>query len=410
LVCVILGERKMAGFLCIAMMKEPPYKIIMDVTEYEPDVWAETLLSPCHLLYYEGFTEPEAVQHSHLQHLRQSGIKAETGRYFAAPPDDVIKALVLVRDEIVKLKFGHEQEQQHDTNMVFNDYEADDFYEDNDNEIVKEEQRLYDLAKECTFASEKAFHLYHKSAQSGYPLAFIAMAHAYLNGWGVKRNVNIASKWLHKLQNNLEELNADQLIEVGELLHSLAMEYENGSDQAITDLKKAYQLNLQSAELGCELAYTSLACACLAGEGVERNLNAALEWAMREIEANIIYGYNHATTCFVEAGMKQQAEQLWKRCFKEQNVETIATSCLRVYKKQVLTDGISIDPDIEMLFNSLAERLTSYQKELGVSIYDEEIIWLSIRDTCIVCHIPISPETARKTEGKCPNCFIEELS
>jgi hypothetical protein len=131
---------------------------------------------------------------------------------------------------------------------------------------------------------------------------------------------------------------------------------------------------------------------------------------MREIEANIIYGYNHATTCFIEAGMKQQAEQLWKRCFREQAVGTIATSCLRVYKKQALAGSITIDPEIEMLFGSLAEHLTNYQKELGVSIYGEEIIWLTIRDTCIVCHVPISPETARKTEGKCANCFIKELS
>jgi hypothetical protein len=175
-------------------------------------------------------------------------------------------------------------------------------------------------------------------------------------------------------------------------------------------VKKAYQLNQQAAELGCDLAYTSLACAYLAGDSVEKNLNAALEWAMREIEAHIIYGYNHATTCFVEAGMKQQAEKLWKRCFKEQPIEMIATACLRTYKKQVLSGGISIDPDIEILFSSLVEHLINYQKELGVSIYEEEIAWLGIRDTCVVCHVPIPPETARKTEGKCANCFIKELS
>jgi hypothetical protein len=399
----------MAGFLCIAMMKEPPYKMMIGVTEYEPDVWAETLLSPCHLVYYEGFSDAEAILQQHLQQLRQTDIKAESGRYFSAAPDEVLKAFVLVRDKLSQ----HEQgvQAQHNTSLIFNDYATDDFYDDNDDEELKhEDERLYELAKECPFASEKAFHLYQKAAHLGYQRAYIALAHSYLNGWGIKRNVNIALKWLHKLQHNVDKLNTDERMEVGELLHNLATEYENGSDQIIPDLKKAYQLNLQSAELGCELAYTSLACACLAGDGVEKNLNAALEWSMREIEANIIYGYNHATTCFVEAGMKQQAEQLWKRCFKEQAVEIIATSCLRVYKKQVLAGSISIDPEIEMLFNNLADRLTKYQKELGVSIYDEEIIWLSVRDTCIVCHVPISPETARKTEGKCADCFIEGLS
>lgn len=107
--------------------------------------------------------------------------------------------------------------------------------------------------------------------------------------------------------------------------------------------------------------------------------------------------------------MKAQAEHLWKRCFKEQPIGAIATSCLRVYKKQVLADSISIDPDIEVLFSSLADRLANYQKEIGMSIYDEEIAWLGVRDNCEECHIPISPETARKTDGKCANCFIKEL-
>ena len=131
---------------------------------------------------------------------------------------------------------------------------------------------------------------------------------------------------------------------------------------------------------------------------------------MREIEANIIYGYNHATSCFLEAGMKPQAEKLWKRCFKEQAIDAIATSCLRTYKKQVLNNNIAIDPEIETLFSSLAECLDNYQKELGVSIYDDEIAWLKTQGNCIVCHIPISPETARKTEGKCVNCFISGLT
>jgi hypothetical protein len=399
----------MAGFLCIAMMKEPPHFITIGITEYEPDVWAETLLSPSHLLCYEGFNDPNAVESQYLQQLAKIGIKAKSGKAFIAAPDEVIKAFILVRDDFMQLK--REQEGNVGIPMTFGDYKTDEFYEHDDSESIKEENELlYDQAKECPFASEKSFLLYQKAAQLAYQPAYIALAHAYFNGWGIKRSVNTALKWIYRSLENINQLSADERAEVGELLHNLATEYENGSDQAIPDLKKAYQLNLQSAELGCELAYTSLACDYLAGDGIERNLNAALEWAMREIDANIIYGYNHATTCFVEAGMKPQAEQLWKRCFKEQPIGAIATSCLRVYKKQVLAGSIAIDPDIEMLFSSLAERLTNYQKELGVSIYDEEIAWLGVRDSCVVCHIPISLETARKTEGKCANCFIKEMS
>ena len=399
----------MAGFLCIAMMKEPPHFITIGITEYEPDVWAETLLSISHLLCYEGFNDPETIERQYLQQLEKTGIKAKSGKPFVAAPDEVIKAFIFVRDEYLRLQ--REEEQNNAGLVIVSNYESDDYYEQDNNDAFKEEnEQLYDQAKEFPFASEKAFLLYQKSAQLNYQPAYIALAHAYFNGWGIKRNTNTALKWLYRSLENLNQLNADDQAEVGELLHNLATEYENGSDLAIPDLKKAYQLNLQSAEFGCELAYTSLACAYLAGDGIEKNLNAALEWAMREIDANIIYGYNHATTCFVEAGMKSQAEKLWRRCFKEQPIGAIATSCLRVYKKQVLAGSIAIDPEIEMLFSSLAERLTNYQKELGVSIYDEEIAWLGVRDTCIVCQIPISPETARKTEGKCANCFIKELS
>jgi hypothetical protein len=402
----------MAGFLCVAMMKKPPYLIMVGVTEYEPDVWAETLLLPFHLLCYEGFREPKAIENQLLQQLMEVGIKAESGKTFLAKPDEVIKIFMSVRDEAIRIRRGEPKEEQDShtsISTVYSDYDSE--FEDSDIEEVKDEDELlYEQASGCDFASEQAFNLYQQAAQLGYQRAYIALAHAYLNGWGIKRNINAALKWIHKTLKDTKKLKSNEQSEVGELLHNLATEYENGSDQAIPDLKKAFQLNLQAAELGCDLAYTSLACAYLAGDGVEKNLNAALEWAMREIEANIIYGYNHATTCFVEAGMKQQAEQLWKRCFKEQSIEIIATSCLRVYKKQVLAGNIAIDSDIEKLFSHLADRLINYQKELGVSIYDEEIAWLNIRDTCIVCHIPILPETARKTEGKCTNCFIKGLS
>lgn len=396
----------MAGFLCVAMMKEPPYFITIGVTEYEPDVWAETLLLPSHLLCYEGFREPHAAEAQYLQHLMAIGIEAKSGKSLKAAPDEVIKAFIAVHDDILQ----QHREQQSEVRAL-NNSDDEEPYQYQEVEAEKNEgQIFYELAKESPFASDKAFYLYQQAAQLDYPRAYIALAHIYLNGWGVKRNVNNASKWIHKLLESLAQLNSNERAELGELLHSLATEYSEGSDQAIPDHKKAYQLNVKSAELGCELAYTSLAYAYLTGDGVEKNLNAALEWSMREIEAGIIYGYNHATSSFVEAGMKQQAELLWKHCFKEQAIEDLATSCLRVYRKQVLESGISIDPEIENLFTKIAAYLTNYQAELGVSIYDEEIEWLGICDTCLVCHVPIPPETARKTEGKCANCFIKELS
>lgn len=395
----------MVGFLCIAMMREQPHFITVGVTEYEPDVWAETLLLPSHLLCYEGFYKPKEVEEQLIKALLAIGIEAKSGKSFKASPDEVLKVFLKIRDDVL-----HSNEQQKTVviQTESEEYDTNDFLLDTF-EVKSQGEQFYDHAKELPFASEKGYQLYQQSANMGYQRAYVALAHAYFNGWGVKRNVNTALRWMQRGLENVEQLHTHDLMELGELLHNLATEYENGSDQVIPDLKKAHQLNLQSAELGCELAYTPLACSYLSGQGVEKDLNAALEWATREMEANIIYGYNHATTCFIEAGMKAQAEQLWKRCFKEQPIGAIATTCLRVYKKQVLADSITIDPEIEMQFSNLADRLANYQREIGVSIYDEEILWLGVRDNCSVCHIPISPETARKTEGKCANCFINEL-
>lgn len=398
----------MVGFLCIAMMKEPPYFMTVGVTEYEPDVWAETLLLSSHLLCYEGFHNPKQVEEQYIKALLDVGIEVKSGKSFKANPDEVLKVFLKVRDDVLHPN-PKEQAKTVVVQTETGDYSEDEFLLDVFEETKSQGERLYDQAKELPFASEKGYQLYQQSANMGYQRAYVALAHAYFNGWGVKRNVNTSLRWMQRALEDVDSLHSTERSELGELLHNLATEYENGSDQVIPDLKKAHQLNLQSAELGCELAYTSLACAYLSGQGAEKDLNAALEWATREIEANIIYGYNHATTCFIEAGMKAQAEQLWKRCFKEQPIGVIATTCLRVYKKQVLADSITIDPEIEMQFSNLADRLVNYQREIGVSIYDEEIAWLGVRDNCSICHIPISPETARKTEGKCANCFIKEL-
>jgi hypothetical protein len=99
----------MAGFLCIAMMKEPPHFITIGITEYEPDVWAETLLSISHLLCYEGFNDPETIEHQYLQQLEKTGIKAKSGKPFVAAPDEVIKAFIFVRDEYLRLQREEEQ-------------------------------------------------------------------------------------------------------------------------------------------------------------------------------------------------------------------------------------------------------------------------------------------------------------
>lgn len=360
----------MPGFVCIAMQKMQPYKIVVGVTELEPEIWIEELSPPGHLLCYEGFRDHVTLGTQLVGKLAEEGIIAEYGEAFSAKPVDVIRVFLLVRDDAIRLR--DKPVNNADSGLVGDFADGDEFSEAED-----EGKLLYDLAQKCEANRERAFRLYCQSTQTGYKCAYIALADAYLNGYGTVKDLTTASNWAIKLiQEGLGKFDAETKLKAGELFHNLATEYENGCDQTKPDTKKAFQLNIQSAKTGYSQAYTSLACAYLAGVGVAQDLNAALEWAMREIDAEIIYGYNHATTCLIQAGMKQQAEYLWKRCFREHPVENIATSCLRIYIKQISKRNISIDSDIREMFDSLAKCLGSYQEELGVTLYSKEIAWL----------------------------------
>ena len=74
---------------------------------------------------------------------------------------------------------------------------------------------------------------------------------------------------------------------------------------------------MQSAELGYGSAYFSLALAYLDKDGVKKDLNESLKCAVRDIESGGAHGYYIAADCLVEAGMKEQASDMWRRCFKE---------------------------------------------------------------------------------------------
>ncbi len=211
----------MAGYICIAMLEDPPYNMILAATEEEPEDWLEELPLPSHLLCYESFKDSKVILKQFIQRLKADGITVKVDKAFSALPHQVIRAFIEIRDE-----------------AVINDPLVKDMDDDEDDD---EGARLYDL------------------------------------GW----------------------------------------EYDQGSNKIIPDLKKAFKWYMQSAELGYSPAYFSLALAYFHGNGVKKDLNESLKWAMREIESSGIYGYYVAADCFVEAGMKEQASDMWRRCFKE---------------------------------------------------------------------------------------------
>jgi hypothetical protein len=358
-----------SGFVCIAMQKLQPYKIVISVTELEPDAWIEQVSPAAHLLCFEGFREHAAIGVQFKRKLADIGIVADYGKAFIANPVDVVRAFLSIRDALIRARSVSKDNLQSE----FDSVGIDEYTEEED-----EGSLLYEMAKKYQPESVKAFNLFRQSAQSGYKPAFISVASAYLFGLGISKDIIAATNWATKLfTEDLEQFDSHSKLETGELFHSLAVAYENGSEQSLIDPQKAFNLNLQSSQLGYTPAYTAIANAYLTGEGVERDFIIALEWAMREIDVGIIYGYNHATTCFIKTGMKQQAEFLWKKCFNEQSIENIAVSCFRIYLNQITSRAISIDPEIRLSFKSLANCLSNYQQELGATLYDRQIAWLT---------------------------------
>ncbi|MEI6268218.1 MAG: hypothetical protein WCP01_04995 [Methylococcaceae bacterium] len=250
----------MAGYICIAMLEDPPYNMILAATEEEPEEWLEGLPLPSHLLCYENFKDSNVILKQFIQRLKVDGVTVKADKAFSASPHEVIRAFNVIRDEAVI-----------------------------NNQLVK----------------------------------------------------------------NMDDEDDDE----GERLYDLACEYENGSNKVIPDLKKAFKLLMQSAELGYEPAYYSLSIAYLKGYGVKKDLNESLKWAMREIENGGAFGYEIAVECFVEAGMKEQASDMWRRCFKEKSPEEIQI-VLRTYARHASEGFVEQvhTKKIAKLFGAVAEK------------------------------------------------------
>ena len=255
----------MAGYICIAMLEDPPYNMILAATEEEPEEWLEELPLPSHLLCYESFKDTKVILKQLIQRLKVDGITAKADKAFSASPHEVIRAFNVIRDE-----------------AVINNQLVDDMYEDEDGEG----ERLYDLARE----------------------------------------------------------------------------YKNGSNNGISDLNKAFKLFLQAAELGYGSAYLSLAMAYSRGNGVKKDLNESLKWAMRDIERGGVYGYCLAADCFIETGMKEQASDIWRRCFKELTTDEIQ-NILGTYARHAsegLVEQVHTS-QIAQLFGAVAEQESDRQ-------------------------------------------------
>lgn len=158
----------------------------------------------------------------------------------------------------------------------------------------------------------------------------------------------------------------------GERLSNLADEYANGSLKVIKDPKRAFELYKQSAELGYPSAFLNLSWSYRYGNGVKKDLNAALQWAHKCIEPTMddtirLWGFSNAAQCFLEAEMCGEAEQTWRRCFTEMedafhDRHTTAVVILGLYALDVASLNMpAVHPvGISMLFPVVVEDIRKH--------------------------------------------------
>ena len=120
---------------------------------------------------------------------------------------------------------------------------------------------------------KKSFQWYLKAAEQGISSAQFYIGYFYANGYGVKKNLNLAFKWY---SNAAEQDNPAAL-------NNLAICYEYGKGTKI-DLTKAIYYYEESAKLGNIKAQKNLALCYKMGTGVECSPSKVFYWTLKAAE------------------------------------------------------------------------------------------------------------------------------
>ncbi len=91
----------MTGYICIAMLEDPPYNLIVAATANEPKDWCATLPLPSHLLCFKAFKNSDIIFKQFIQRLKANEVSVKTDKAFPAQPHEVIRVFNQVRDEAI---------------------------------------------------------------------------------------------------------------------------------------------------------------------------------------------------------------------------------------------------------------------------------------------------------------------
>lgn len=159
----------MTGYVCIAMLEDPPYNMIVAATNDKPEEWLDALPLPSHLLCYELFKDPDEIVKQCLKQLKAEGVNAKTGKAFSASAPLVMRIFLSLRDEAGR------------NNLIVANEEDSGLGEDYYNQAL-----LLDLE------DKERVELLKRAAEAGFQPAIHEVFEAYLYGWGCEEDMEEA--------------------------------------------------------------------------------------------------------------------------------------------------------------------------------------------------------------------------
>jgi hypothetical protein len=92
----------MSGYVCIAMLEDPPYNMIVSATVDHPEVWVGRCPLPAHLLFYRQSNDAGGLVKEIIKSLKGASISAKCDTPFPCKPFIVLNSLIDVLSEKIE--------------------------------------------------------------------------------------------------------------------------------------------------------------------------------------------------------------------------------------------------------------------------------------------------------------------
>ncbi|WP_455036801.1 tetratricopeptide repeat protein [Leptotrichia massiliensis] len=162
------------------------------------------------------------------------------------------------------------------------DVQEVDYVEENDEEILKKANNLYNNEK-----FEEAFNLYKKLANKGNSIAQNSLGMMYGQGKGIEKNESKAFEWHLK--------SAEQGLPTAQ--NNVGYCYENGFG-TYEDKYEAFEWYLKSAKQGYAVAQNRIGICYQDGIGTEEDEYEAFEWYLKSAKQGYAAAQNNVGYCY----------------------------------------------------------------------------------------------------------------